>query len=155
LTGTNLTGATAINFSGAGVTASNIVVVNPTTVTATITIAANAGASARSLSVVTAGGNTNTLVGGFTVVAPTLTSLTPNTGARGSVVSVTLTGTYLTGATAINFSGAGVTVSNIIVVNPTTVTANFTILSGAATGARSLSVATPGGSTNPVVFTVQ
>jgi hypothetical protein len=155
LTGTNLTGASAINFSGAGVTASNIVVVNPTTVTATITIAANAGASARSLSVVTAGGNTNTLVGGFTVVAPTLTSLTPNTGARGSVVSVTLTGTYLTGATAINFSGAGVTVSNIIVVNPTTVTANFTILSGAATGARSLSVATPGGSTNPVVFTVQ
>jgi hypothetical protein len=157
LNGTNLTGATAITLSGSGITVSNLTVVNSTTVTATFTIAASAATGARNISVTTPGGTTNVLTGAFTVVSPTLTSITPATGARGTAVTVTLTGTNLTGATAITLSSSGITVSNITVVNSTTVTATFTIASNAGLGARSISVTTPGGTTNVLTgaFTVQ
>jgi hypothetical protein len=91
-----------------------------------------------------------------TVVTPTLASINPNSGFRGTAVNVTLTGTHLTGASAINVSGTGVTVSNLAVLSDTTVTATFTISSGttAATGARNVTVVTPDGTTNAVTFTV-
>jgi len=60
-------------------------------------------------------------------------------------VNVTLTGTFLTGASAVTVSGGNVAVSNIAVVNDTTVTATFTIASGATTGQRNVSITTPGG----------
>jgi hypothetical protein len=88
------------------------------------------------------------------VAPPTLTSIAPNTGLRGTAVPVTLTGTNLTGAFAVTITGTGVTVSSLTVVNDTTVTATFTIANLAATGARSVRVSTPGGITNPVTFTV-
>ena len=62
-------------------------------------------------------GNTNTVP--FTVTAPalpTLTSITPNSGVRGGgPVSVTLTGTNLTGATAVNIVGANITIGSFTV----------------------------------------
>jgi hypothetical protein len=61
---------------------------------------------------------------------------------------VTLTGQYLTGTSAITVSGGGVTVSNINVVNDTTVTATFAIDSGASTGLRNISLTTLGGTAN-------
>jgi hypothetical protein len=67
---------------------------------------------------------------------------------------VTLTGTNLTGTTAVNVSGTGVSVSNIIVVNATTVTATFTIGGNATLSVRTVSVTTPGGTSNTVTFTV-
>ena len=79
------------------------------------------------------------------VNAPTLTQVNPNSGSRGASVNVTLTGTFLTGTSAVAVSGGGVTVSNIVVVNDTTVTATFAIASGAATGQRNVSLTTPGG----------
>jgi len=90
---------------------------------------------------------------------PTLTSITPNTGAQGTgglltPVRVTLVGTNLTGTSAITASGAGVTFSNITVVSATTVTANITITTGAAATARTVTVTTPGGTSNGVTFTV-
>jgi hypothetical protein len=86
--------------------------------------------------------------------APTLTSIAPTSGVRDTVVPVTLTGTNLTGATAINVSGTGITVSGLTVVNSTTVTANFTISGTATISARTVSVTTPGGTSNTVTFTV-
>jgi hypothetical protein len=90
---------------------------------------------------------------------PTLVSITPASGARGTAVPVTLTGTNLTGTTTVTVSGTGVTVSNITVVNATSVTATFTIaasVGGVATtlGARTVSVTTLGGTSNTVTFTV-
>jgi hypothetical protein len=92
------------------------------------------------------------------VAAPTLASIAPASGARGTAVNVTLTGTNLTGATAVTVSGTGVTVSGITATS-TTVTATFTIaasVGGVATtlGARTVSVTTPGGPGNTVTFTV-
>jgi hypothetical protein len=90
-----------------------------------------------------------------TIPAPTLASIAPNSGVRGTAVPVTLTGTNLTGASAITLAPAGgITVSNLTVVNNTTVTATFTITAGAALTARNVSITTPGGTSNTVTFTV-
>src|SRR2546430_9969703 len=86
--------------------------------------------------------------------APALTSIAPSSGAQGTAVPVTLTGTNLTGATAVNVSGTLVTVSNIVVVSGTSVTANFTITATALLGDRAVSVTPPGGTSNTRTFTV-
>lgn len=91
---------------------------------------------------------------GPAVPVPTLTSISPNTGQRGAVVPVTLSGTNLTGTSAITVSGTGINVSNITVVNSTTVTATFTISGTATVSTRTVSVTTPGGTSNTVNFTV-
>jgi hypothetical protein len=154
LTGTNLTGATAVTVSGTGVTANSVVAVNSTTVTATLNITAAATTGARNITVVTPIGNTNTLAAAFTVQGPTLTSISPTTGARGTSVPVTLTGTNLGGATAVTVSGGGVTVSNFVAVNATTVTATLNITGTTGLTARNVAVVTPIGTTNAVLFTV-
>ena len=89
-----------------------------------------------------------------TVTRPTLTSITPNTGLRGTAVPVTLTGTNLTGAFLITVSGPGVTVSNLVVVSNTAVTATLHITNLAPPTARNVTVSTPGGISNPVTFTI-
>jgi len=158
LTGTNFIAGAAINFGGAGVTVSNIAVVNSTTITAAFTIAANAATGLQNVSVTTTGGTSGNA--SFTVLAapppaPTLTSISPNSGTQGNnILPVTLTGTnFISGAT-INFGGAGVTISNTTVVNSATITATLAIAASAATGGRSVSVTTAGGTSNGVTFTV-
>jgi hypothetical protein len=96
-----------------------------------------------------------TLVANGTPAVPVLTTTSPAVGIQGSVVPVTLTGQYFTGATQVNVSGAGVTVSNVAVVNDTTITATFTIAGTAGATARSVTVVTPGGTSNAGGFTVQ
>jgi hypothetical protein len=157
LTGSGLTGVNAITVSGGGVTVSNLTVVDDATVTATFEVTAGAGLSARSVKVVTPVSGTSNAVT-FTVVlppVPTLVSIAPNSGVRGTAVPVTLTGTNFTAmGTKIVVSGSGVTVSNLTVVNDTAVTATFTIAVSAATTARNVTVTTPGGTSNIQTFTV-
>jgi len=97
--------------------------------------------------------------------APTLTSLSPNQGARGTTVAVTLTGTNLVaGATTVTVSGSGVTVTNVTVSGAssltasagvgTSLTANFVIDPTAATGARTVTVTTAGGTSGSLEFTI-
>jgi hypothetical protein len=90
---------------------------------------------------------------GTTSAPPTLTSIAPTSGTRGTVVPVTLTGTNLTGATAVTVTGTGITVGALTATS-TTVTTTFTITATAALGARTVSVTTPGGTSNTVTFTV-
>ncbi len=85
---------------------------------------------------------------GSNVPAPTLNGITPNSGSRGAAVNVTLTGTFLNDATGVAVSGGNVAVSNVVVMNDTTVTATFTIAGGATVGLRSVSITTPGGTTS-------
>jgi len=159
LTGSGLTGTTAINVSGAGVTVSGLTVVNDTSVTATFTITAGAGLTARTVSVTAPGGTSNTET--FTVVNPpvaTLGSVAPNsstTAQRGTTVPVTLTGTNFTTGSTVAVSGAGITVSGVTIVSSTQITANFAIGSGAAnTGAHNVTVTNASGTaSNSVTFT--
>ena len=158
LTGSGLTGATAITVSGSGVTVSNVTVVNDTTVTATFTITSGAGLTARTIKVTTAQSGTSNGVT-FTAVlppVPTLSSVAPNSGMRGSDIPVTLTGTDFTAAgTKITVSGSGVTASNLTVLDNATITATFTITTSASLSSRSVTVTTPGGTSNTQTFTVQ
>jgi hypothetical protein len=85
---------------------------------------------------------------------PQISTLGPTNGTQGNVVSLTIQGTNLSGATAINFTSAtGITVSNIQ-STATTVTAQITIDAGAPTGARQVTVTTPYGTSNVLTFTV-
>jgi len=153
ITGTNFTttGTTVAVTGPAGLTISGTTVVNSTTIHATLTSTVAAALGARTITVTTPGG---AATGTFTVTGPSLTSISPTTGARGTIVPVTLSGSGLTGATAITVSGAGITVSGLTVVNSTTVTANFTIVNTAALTARTVTVTTGAGVSNAETFTV-
>jgi IPT/TIG domain-containing protein len=93
------------------------------------------------------------VAGAASSAAATLTSISPNAGARGTTVTVALTGTNLTGTGRVTVSGSGVT-SVLGAVTATTVTATFTISATAAETVRNVSVTTPAGVSNGVAFTV-
>ena len=136
-----------------GVTVSSFTVVSNTQITATLAIAATA--STTTISVTNPNGASNAVTLGIVpaLISPTLVGIAPSSKPAGTSVNVTLTGTSLTGATAIN-AGANITVSNLVVVNPAQIAATFAIASGAAQGNRNITVTTPGGTTNAVVFNV-
>jgi len=152
LTGTGLTGATSVNTAGTpNVSATLVAVLDDTTLTATITIGAAATLGPKNVTVTTPRGTSNAVT--FTVVGPTLTSISPNSGPRGVATNVTLTGTGLSGATSVN-APANVTVTNFVAVNATTVTATLTPTAAVTLGPKNITVTTPAGTTNPVTFTV-
>ena len=156
ISGTGLGAATGVTVSGTGVTVSNFTVVNATTVTATFTVGATAGLSARTVTVATPSGNAS-LTAAFTVVSPTLTAINPTSHTRGGAgFTVTLTGSHLTGTTGVVVSGTGVSVSNVSVVDDSTVTATFTIAGTAGRTIRNVHTVNAGGATSGnVSFTVQ
>jgi hypothetical protein len=80
---------------------------------------------------------------------PALISISSSSGNQGSTVSATIAGTNLTGATAVSFSGSGVTATINSGASSTSLPVSITILSGAATGARTLTVTTPAGTSVP------
>lgn len=102
----------------------------------------------------TVGSPTNTFGGGASGTCPSLTTVSPNVGLRGTTVGVTLTGTnFVSGATTVAVSGSGVSVNSVTVSSATSLTANFVIDAGAAPGARTVTVTTAGG-TSSRTFTV-
>ena len=116
ITGTNFATGATVTFGSAAAT--NVVVVNSTTITAT-TPAGSAGAVTVT---VTVNGQSGSLTNGFTyIVPPTVSSVSPNNGLAAGGTAVTITGTnFATGAT-VTFGSAAAT--NVVVVNSTTITA--------------------------------
>jgi hypothetical protein len=154
LAGTNFIAGATVGATGSGITVSNVTVTSSTQITATLTLAANATLGASSISVTTSGGVSNTVPFTVNAAAPTLTSVTPNNGAKGTAVNVTLAGSgFMTGAT-VGVTGSGITVGNVTVVSGTQITATLTIAAGATPGAYNLSVTTSGGTSNTAAFTV-
>ncbi|HEY3655539.1 MAG TPA: hypothetical protein VGL34_11260 [Steroidobacteraceae bacterium] len=160
LTGTNFTAGSVIAITGGGVNQFNQVLVSATQLTTNFVIAGNATLGARTVTVTTSGGTTAGVT--FTVVtkppAPTLTSITPNTGTRGNTVAVTLVGTNFSAAgLGVNVSGTGVTAANVTYVDSTHVTANLVIDPSASLnngGARNVTVTTAGGTSGSRTFTI-
>ena len=92
-----------------------------------------------------------------TISAPTLSSLSPNGMLLGTSQMVTLTGSnFISGASfAVNIAGGtGISVSNPVVVNSTTITAMFTALANATPNSQMVSVTTAGGLSNNLPFGV-
>lgn len=85
----------------------------------------------------------------FTYIAvPTLTSVTPSSGPPSGGTVVVLTGTGLTGATAVSFGG---TPATLFTVNSDT---QITVLTPAhSAGTVQITVTTPGGTSNGVTYT--
>ena len=115
-----------------------------------------AATGARTVTVTTAAGTSGAQT--FTINLrrrPTLTSVAPNQGMRGTTVAVTLTGTnFVVGATTVAVSGAGVTVTTVVVGSTTSLTANFVLDPAAAAGPRTVTVTTAGGTSGAQTFTI-
>ncbi len=154
LTGTNFAANSTVNVSGGGITVSNVVVVSATQITATLGIAANATTGGDTVTVTSGGQNSNGVTFTVTAPAPTLTSISPTSGVQGTNVPVILAGANFAANSTVNVSGSGITVSNVVVVSATKITATFGIAANAATGGDSVTVTSAGQNSNGVTFTV-
>ena len=153
--GSNLSGATALNF-GDGVSVNSFTVLGANQIAASISVTPDAETGVRDISVSTPAGSF-TYADGFTVKQdlPLITSVEPGEEKQGETLNVTITGANLTDASAVQF-GAGISVNSFTVIAADQITADITISSSAATGVRDVSVTTPGGSyTLPNAFTVK
>jgi hypothetical protein len=136
ITGTNLASATAVDF---GSTPGTITSDSATAITATSPI----GSGTVDVTVITAGGTSATsgadqfTYGG----APTVTGVTPSSLGQGATkFPVTITGTGFVSGATVTVSGKGATLSSVVVVNSTTITAAETVGATAAVGARNVTV---------------
>jgi hypothetical protein len=136
LTGTDLTGTTGVTFNG--IPATNVVVINDTTVTA-VTPADTAGVV--DVTIVNPRAD-STLPDAYTYIstAPLLTSIDPDSGTTLGGTPVIITGTNLAGTTDVTFDGLSAT--DVSVVNDTTVTATTP---AHAAGAVTVVITTPAG----------
>jgi hypothetical protein len=137
-----------------GITFTNTVVTDKL-LTTNFTISGTAALGLQNVIVTTPSGPSNALT--FTIAAapPVLTSINTISGVANTTVPITLTGTDLFGATAVNTGNPGITVTNLVVVSPTQITASLVIASTVAAGPQSITVTTPGGTSNGVTFTVK
>jgi hypothetical protein len=137
ITGTNLTGATAVTFGS--VPAPAFSVVSATQVTAT----APAGGGPVHVTVTTPGGTSASGAADTytyaSAMAPTITALTPASGVPAGGNQVAITGTNLAGATSVMFGT--VPASAVSVVSSTQVTAT----APAGSGTVDVTVTTPNG----------
>src|SRR2546426_768400 len=86
---------------------------------------------------------------------PAITGITPSSGTAGSSLPATISGSNLSGATAVSFSGSGVTATIGTGGTASSLPITVTIAAGAATGTRAVSVTTVGGTSNTFTgFTV-
>jgi hypothetical protein len=138
ITGTNLTGATGVVV--AGLAATDVMVVSPTTLTATTPAYPSAGL--HYVRVTTPSGESAKTTGAeFTYEAPpTVTSISPTSGPSSGGTDVAITGTNLTGATQVLFGAVAAT--SFTVVSSTEVTA---VSPAQVSGALNVYVTTPGG----------
>ncbi|MET9845715.1 IPT/TIG domain-containing protein [Streptomyces ossamyceticus] len=144
VTGTSFTGATAVRF---GSKAATSFTVNSST---QITAVSPSGTGTVNVTVTTIQGtSTQTVTFTYvTVSAPSLTGLSPSQGPVSGGTGVTLTGANLSGATAVRFDGVAAT--SFTVVSATQITA---VAPAHAAGAAAVTVTTPGGTSNSLVYT--
>ncbi|MGY5134115.1 IPT/TIG domain-containing protein [Streptomyces nigrescens] len=140
ITGTNLGGATAVRF---GTKTATITANTPTSVTVT----SPSGSGTVPVTVTTPGGTSNPLQF-FYVGAPFKSTLSPVTGVTAGGNTVTINGTGLSTATAVNF---GANAATPTVVNDGQLT--VTVPAGAAPGPVGVSVTTAGGTNNGLSYT--
>ncbi|GAA0900058.1 IPT/TIG domain-containing protein [Streptomyces asiaticus] len=142
LTGTNLLGATAVRFGA--VNATSFTVVSATQITAV----APAGSGAAQVTVSGPGGTSNGVSYAYVVVAvPVLTAVSPGQGPVGGGNTVTLSGSGLTGVTAVTFGSTPAL--SFTVVSATQITA---VAPPGAAGPVQITVTGPGGTSNGVTY---
>jgi hypothetical protein len=142
ITGTNLSGASAVDF---GTQAVPFTVVSPTEITA---VSPAGAVGAVTVKVTTPGGSTSAATPFSYVAAPTISAISPASGPIVGGETVTISGTNLTGATTVDFGSQQATFS---VVSAGEITATCP---PGTVGAVNVTVTTPGGTvTAPTQFT--
>ncbi len=136
INGTNLAGTTAVKVGGVACT--SLQVLSPTLVKA-ITPAGAAGEA--SIGVVSAAGTTLAPTP-FTYLQLSISSVSPNQGIYSGGTAITITGTFLNGATSVKVGGVPAT--NVVAVDSTTVTA---VTPAGSVGAASVEVTGAKGTT--------
>ncbi len=139
VTGTGLTGATEVDFGSTPGTS-----LMPMSDTSVMVTSPPGSAGPVDVTVKTPGGTSATSAGDqFTYVAPapTVTAVSPSTGTTDGGTAVTITGTGLTGASAVDFGSIAAT--NVTVVSDTSVKATSPKVT--STGPVDVTVTTPNG----------
>ena len=154
LTGTNFILGATVTTNNPGIAVNALTVVSATRITATFTIAANATLGGANVTVTTSGGTSAPAIFTVNPPPPTLSTIAPATGVRGAGAPVTLTGTNFVSGATVATNNTGIAVSAVTVVSTTQITATFTIAANATLGAANVTVTTSGGTSAPVVFTV-
>jgi len=142
ITGTNLLGATKVNFGGVSATPA-------TTATLTsLTVKVPTGATSGTITVTTPAGISPSASFAVVLPAPTITSFTPSSGTRNAttVNTVTITGSNLLGATSVTLTGvSGVTIKSGGTATSLAVTFTLPLTLATSTTAK-FTVVTPAGS---------
>ncbi|WP_433573544.1 IPT/TIG domain-containing protein [Streptomyces sp. CA-251247] len=143
LTGTGMTGSTAVRFGTTNAT--SFTVVSATQISA---VSPPRAAGAAAVIVVHPTGNSNSVTFTYVVAqVPVVTGVAPSNGPASGGTSVTLTGTGFTGATTVTF--AGVPATSFTVNSATQITA---VTPAGSAGAAVVTVTTPGGVSTPDAF---
>jgi hypothetical protein len=150
--------AVKLNLTGyADIPATDVNVINPTTITCNITIPAGTTPWQWNVIVTNIDGQNGMLASGFTVTgaAPTVTSTTPASGPAGSTIyNVNVAGTgFTSGATVMlnRTSITGISATNVVVSSPTLITCDLSIPAGTANGLWNVSVSNPDGKSGLLV----
>jgi len=164
VTGSNLVGvdgkAPAVQVTRIGAAANlapQVVTSSPTVLVVRVTTSPSAGAGTHVLVVKTADGEAAGLFTVVNVPPPVIQRLAPAIAPRGGGSLATITGTGLSGATSIEFSGKGVTGAFIPGGKETELLLRISVAADAAPGDRTFKITAPGGvaSSGSVVLTVQ
>ncbi|MEW6158046.1 MAG: cadherin domain-containing protein [Verrucomicrobiota bacterium] len=150
ISGTALNGATSVTFSGSGVNAIIESGGTETTLPVTITVSLDAPTGLRTVKVNTPEGQSQAF-SGFLVkpAAPEVTSISQTFAAQGATISAVITGTQLSGASAVTFTGGGVTATIELGGTETRLPITISVAADAAPGVRSLVVTSPLGNSEP------
>lgn len=142
-------GASSVLDVGAGITATNIRASSPQMLQATLQVASNASVGFRDVRV-TSGTEiaTESITGPFFVApapggaVPALTQISPSTAARGTTLTLAITGTntHFAESSVLSFSGSGIVVQNVNVTSATQLSAVVAIAPDAALGFRDAQV---------------
>lgn len=123
----------------------NVVFDAPTSLSSTVTFDAPGTYVLRLIATDTEGTASDDVVASVTgIVAPSITSVTPNSARQGTSGILAIEGTnthFVQGTTALDL-GSGITVTSIAVATPTSLTANVSIAPTAAVGPRTVTVTT-------------
>ena len=150
---------TTVFVEGGGIAVANVNATSDTSLSATFSIAPNAATGPRNVTVTTDSGTSEPVqftLNVPTVPPPTLTSITPPAQLRGTTATLTLTGTnFVTGATSVAADGSGISITNVTVTSPTSLTATLIVAAGANVGNHNVRVSTAGGGSNALTLNVE
>ena len=141
--------ATAIVFSGSGITAGTPSAPGWNYCVFTVAISPTAAAGLRNITETFSGYSPLTSNNVFTVIAapPTITSITPNSARVGQTLDVVIQGTNFNGTVTVAVSGGDVRVNSVTVNSSTQLTINITIPGDSMPSERNVTVNAFGGST--------